>query len=267
MVYDPDTSQLLLFGGSLGGGSRSDSWTWDGTTWTGLSPTVSPPARSFAPMADDPATSQLGSSVAPATPATWPTPGLSPFPPPRRPRPRPPPPSARPGRCPAGRRRLAGRRSRPTWARPASTAGPGTSRPRGAAGGRVASGKITTTGRLAAGHCTVSGTDTDTGATADSGDLDIPLTISPVTISQRGPKTATITAAASAAFTRHFRTTGGRGRVRYVTISRRCGVIVSSGGAIRTRGRLKACRCTVSGIDTDPGHARGTWSFTLTIRP
>jgi hypothetical protein len=62
-----------------------------------------------------------------------------------------------------------------------------------------------------------------------------------------------------------FRTKGGRGRVRYVTTSRACGVSVSRAGAISTKGRLKPGRCTVSGTDTDPGHARGTWSFTLTV--
>ena len=35
---------------------------------------------------------------------------------------------------------------------------------------------------------------------------------------------------------------------------------VSTTGGIRTRGRLKAGHCTVSGTDTDPGHARGKWS-------
>lgn len=79
--------------------------------------------------------------------------------------------------------------------------------------------------------------------------------IGTVTIAQRGPKAVTTTAAASAGFTGHFRTNGGRGRVRYVTTSKACGVIVSPAGAIRTRGRLEA------------GHARCRWSLTLTIQP
>ena len=128
------------------------------------------------------------------------------------------------------------------------------------------SGKITTTGRLK-GRCTVSGTDSDTGATADSGTWTYTLTVGSVTIAQRGPKAATTTMAASAAFTGHFRTVGGRGRVRYVTTSRACGVIVSPAGAIRTRGRLRAGHCIVSGTDSDPGRVRGKWSFTLTVRP
>jgi len=64
MAYDPATSQLILFGGN---GQRSDgtygslanTWSWDGSTWTELSPATSPPARDGASMAYDPATAQL----------------------------------------------------------------------------------------------------------------------------------------------------------------------------------------------------------------
>ena len=40
-------SQLLLFGGgaTTGTGFSSDTWTWNGTTWTLLHPSTSPPAR------------------------------------------------------------------------------------------------------------------------------------------------------------------------------------------------------------------------------
>jgi hypothetical protein len=58
MAYDPATGTMLLFGGQsnrypcyLG-----DTWSWNGTTWTELSPSASPPARSYAPMAYDAAT-------------------------------------------------------------------------------------------------------------------------------------------------------------------------------------------------------------------
>jgi hypothetical protein len=81
----------------------------------------------------------------------------------------------------------------------------------------------------------------------------------------RGPKSATTTTAASAAFTGYFRTNGGRGRVRYVTTSKACGIIVSPAGEIRTRGRLRAGHCTVSGTDADAARARGKWSSTLTV--
>jgi hypothetical protein len=33
----------------------------------------------------------------------------------------------------------------------------------------------------------------------------------------------------------------------------------------QSEGRLKVGHCTVAGTDTDPGHARGKWTFTLTI--
>src|SRR6267378_1934972 len=54
MAYDAATGTVVLFGGSLDGdfGGTSgtdynDTWIWDGTTWTQLFPTVSPPARRF----------------------------------------------------------------------------------------------------------------------------------------------------------------------------------------------------------------------------
>jgi len=57
MVYDPATSQLLLFGGSrhpfTQGGFLADTWAWDGTTWTRLHPAASPPARHNADMIYD----------------------------------------------------------------------------------------------------------------------------------------------------------------------------------------------------------------------
>jgi hypothetical protein len=266
MAYDPDTSQLMLFGGTLGGGSRSDSWTWDGTTWTELSPTVSPPARSFAPMADDPATSQLvlfgGSGNTGNLADTWTF-----VVPPAPPAPAPP---ATTTISQAGP--VSGRTSAAAWA--AFTSHLNTTGQHGwtryvttsrACGVHVSSsGQVTTTGRPR-GRCTVSGTDSDTGATADAGTWTYTLAIGSVTITQRGPRSATTTTAASAAFTSHFRTTGGRGPVRYVTTSRACGVIVSPAGAIRTRDRLRAGHCTVSGTDTDPARARGKWSFTLTV--
>ena len=52
MVYDPATSQLLLFGGSShsGTGYLGDTWAWNGTTWTQLNPATSPPGRHNADM-------------------------------------------------------------------------------------------------------------------------------------------------------------------------------------------------------------------------
>jgi len=62
MAYDPATGQLVLFGGSNGAGPfdfLNDTWTWNGTTWTELSPATSPSVRAGASMAYDPATAQL----------------------------------------------------------------------------------------------------------------------------------------------------------------------------------------------------------------
>ena len=62
MAYDSGTGQLVLFGGagtSFPGGLRNDTWTFNGMTWTQLSPATSPPGRDGAVMAYDPATGQM----------------------------------------------------------------------------------------------------------------------------------------------------------------------------------------------------------------
>ena len=40
MTYDPALGQLVLFGGALNSGRKvfGDTWTWNGTTWSQLSP-------------------------------------------------------------------------------------------------------------------------------------------------------------------------------------------------------------------------------------
>ena len=58
MAYDPGTGQLVLFGG-YDGGFLDDTWTWNGSTWTQMTPATSPPARDSASMAYDPGTGQL----------------------------------------------------------------------------------------------------------------------------------------------------------------------------------------------------------------
>jgi hypothetical protein len=63
LAYDPATGNTVLFGGDeVTGGSGtmlSDTWTWDGSTWTEQFPAVSPPARYGASMAYDSATGDL----------------------------------------------------------------------------------------------------------------------------------------------------------------------------------------------------------------
>ena len=58
MVFDPATSQLLLFGGSAttGTGFSNQTWTWNGSNWTQLHPATSPPGREDQQMAYDAAT-------------------------------------------------------------------------------------------------------------------------------------------------------------------------------------------------------------------
>ncbi|MGH3272540.1 MAG: hypothetical protein ACRDN1_26250 [Trebonia sp.] len=63
MAYDPATATVLLFGGGsnristgplLPRAVLGETWSWNGTTWTKLSPAGSPSARDGASMAYDP---------------------------------------------------------------------------------------------------------------------------------------------------------------------------------------------------------------------
>jgi len=58
MAYDPIKGRVVLFGGYSGSGSPSgllgDTWEWDGTNWTQLTPTTSPSPRMAASMVFDP---------------------------------------------------------------------------------------------------------------------------------------------------------------------------------------------------------------------
>ncbi|HVC35816.1 MAG TPA: kelch repeat-containing protein [Chloroflexota bacterium] len=56
MAYDPRSHQVVLFGGDNSFNSPvtlNDTWLWNGRTWTRQRPAISPPARSFAALADD----------------------------------------------------------------------------------------------------------------------------------------------------------------------------------------------------------------------
>ena len=63
MAYDAATSQIVIFGGlqtfPSGSVELNQTWAWNGTTWTKLSPTHVPPARTDAAMAYDKAKSRL----------------------------------------------------------------------------------------------------------------------------------------------------------------------------------------------------------------
>lgn len=63
MAYDSAHNLLVLFGGiNINNGNlvpTNDTWTWDGTNWTLLSPVNSPRARSSAMMAYDAATGNM----------------------------------------------------------------------------------------------------------------------------------------------------------------------------------------------------------------
>ncbi len=56
MAFDKDSQRVLLFGGGAANSdpSRNDTWAWDGTTWTELHPTTTPPLRAEARMVYDP---------------------------------------------------------------------------------------------------------------------------------------------------------------------------------------------------------------------
>lgn len=58
LTYDPISRTVVLFAGDNGGGDccgtyNNDTWSWDGASWTQLSPASSPPARTEQMMAYD----------------------------------------------------------------------------------------------------------------------------------------------------------------------------------------------------------------------
>jgi hypothetical protein len=62
MAYDAATGTAMLFGGFNGRISPyylSDTWTWNGTTWTKQHPVVHPSARDVAAMVYDAATASV----------------------------------------------------------------------------------------------------------------------------------------------------------------------------------------------------------------
>lgn len=62
MAYDAATKTVILFGGTGGTGGTtklSDTWSWNGTTWTKLAPATMPAARSSSSMTYDAAAKNL----------------------------------------------------------------------------------------------------------------------------------------------------------------------------------------------------------------
>src|SRR5260370_28825072 len=54
IAADPARHQVVLFGGGADFTKpTSDTWTWDGSSWTRRHPSSSPPARSYPSMAYD----------------------------------------------------------------------------------------------------------------------------------------------------------------------------------------------------------------------
>lgn len=61
MSYQPVLGKVVLFGGSIGGSSgfNAETWVFDRTTWTQLTPATSPPARNGHVMEWDPVRQKL----------------------------------------------------------------------------------------------------------------------------------------------------------------------------------------------------------------
>jgi hypothetical protein len=59
MVYDPATKDVVLFGGYDGSSVLGDTWVWNGSTWSKLTPSAAPSARESAAMVFDQASGQL----------------------------------------------------------------------------------------------------------------------------------------------------------------------------------------------------------------
>lgn len=53
LIYDPARRRVVVFGGQSDTASLNDSWEWDGTTWTPLTPTVLPAPRHHQAMVYD----------------------------------------------------------------------------------------------------------------------------------------------------------------------------------------------------------------------
>ena len=126
-------------------------------------------------------------------------------------------------------------------------------------------GAVSTTGAplTAGGHYTASGTDAD--SYGDTGTWSFTLTVTPATLTQSSPLSASTTNTSSGAFTDQLAVSGASGTVTYTVGSESSGNSVSSSGAVSTTGALLVGTYTASGTDSDAYGDTGTWSFTLTV--
>jgi YD repeat-containing protein len=61
VAYDPSLGEVIIFGGysDSGGTFYNDTWAWNGTNWSELSPSASPPALAYSSMVWDPSLGEL----------------------------------------------------------------------------------------------------------------------------------------------------------------------------------------------------------------
>jgi hypothetical protein len=59
MAFDSAREEVVLFGGQNNGGLTTDTWVWNGTSWTDKTPGTSPPARVRGAMAFDAARGEV----------------------------------------------------------------------------------------------------------------------------------------------------------------------------------------------------------------
>jgi hypothetical protein len=77
MAYDAAIRRIVLFGGCCrqGGSLFNDTWTWDGTTWTRMHPSISPPGTAVMGMAYDGTNGEVvmfgGETTPGSTESTW----------------------------------------------------------------------------------------------------------------------------------------------------------------------------------------------------
>ena len=131
------------------------------------------------------------------------------------------------------------------------------------------SGIVKTSGYLAAGTYNLNGTDVD--GNGDKGTWSFALTVTPSTITQTTPTSASVTVDSSGTTPLVAQLAPGThdaSAITYATTVTSTSVSVSSTGAVTvTGGPIRVGTYTVSGTDSDTLKDTGTWTFTLTVTP